>query len=300
MKAAQQLGGAPALARPRVEREAALDRPADRIADPAEGDARVLGLALGVEHDVELLRARHRQAAHHHRQHRAQREIHRQALRKLEHAVHHDAGVGAAQRRVVLEREALARGTGAGSRDGSGRGAIQGSPGLPREPERAQAALEVVQAIDAPVPLAAVEEHAAEVVAELLAQRGCPRRGPRARGGEVRDARLARERLEAAAVAAPERRARPARPASANAPPAIAGSERARRQLDALRCRRRRVRREREPVAGRDVRRVAPREVGEPLALGRRRVGRRPDQVRLERDVVAGQQRGQHLAASWL
>ena len=114
----------------------------------------------------------------------------------------------------------------------------------------------MVEPIDAPVPLAAVVEHRAEVVAELLAQPGARiERG--ARGGEIRHARLAAERLEPAA----DRRARARRPraqrarrtrrvASAGASVRAASSTRVGRRR---RCAGGKL----EPVARRDVGRVA-------------------------------------------
>jgi hypothetical protein len=90
-------------AREGPEAQAALDGPADGIADVAEGLADELGLALRVEQDVQTLRAWHGQAAHHHREHRSPHDLDGQPLGQREHAPQRDRSVGAAQRGEALE-----------------------------------------------------------------------------------------------------------------------------------------------------------------------------------------------------
>ena len=158
------------------QRDAALGRCADRIGDAAEGQTEPLGLALGVEQDIAAFRPGHGQAAHHHRQHHAQTQVRAVVRGEPAQLSDREPGVGAAQRTIEVDRgtDAARRGRRREPADDRGRRrrlhARARRRRLARETERLQACLEVMQPVEAPVPLAFEVEHRAEVMAEPRAK----------------------------------------------------------------------------------------------------------------------------------
>ena len=127
-----------------------------------------MGLARGVQGDVGALLARHGQTAHDHRQDEAQPHRRSGAPSQFKHARRHDRRVGTAKGEEEID----------GQRAGKAHRPAQIGVGRKHQvlnaealgAEVLQAPLQMVQPVDAPIPLARIEEGRAQVVPQLLPQ----------------------------------------------------------------------------------------------------------------------------------
>ena len=152
---------------PRVERVAAPHRLADGIVHVAPVvEPEPARLARRIGEDVDTFPPRSRDATHHHRQHRAHGHRYPGLPGELHRRVEDQGAVRTAQRGVDLERQRAV--VPERPRVDARARRQQCAGALPRA-ELGEPLLQVVQAIDSPVPLATVVEHRAGVVPETLA-----------------------------------------------------------------------------------------------------------------------------------
>ena len=163
------VGLAPAAALgQRHQRQAALHRAAHRVVDATKGLLPQTGFTRRVQADVAALFVWNRQATHHHGQHIAQSYRGSGEAPQRKHARRGDRGVGAAKRKEEVDGRRVDQGD---RRSQVGLGCKhQARHAGPLRTQGLQAALQVVQAVQAPVPLAAVVQHGPQVMAQLLAQ----------------------------------------------------------------------------------------------------------------------------------
>ena len=144
-----------------------------RVHDPSEGQAQTLSLAFGIAQDVQALGPVHRQAPHHHGQNKTQAQLSAVVLGESAQLGRRQVGVGAAQRAVKIDHGA--RWAGVLNRLKHWRPRRhqwqQGCVG-PGQTGLTQASLQVMQSVQAPVPLTLKIEGGAKVVPPLMPQGG--------------------------------------------------------------------------------------------------------------------------------
>lgn len=140
------------------------------MVDAAEGRVAQPGLACGVQADVQALGTRHRQPAHHHRQHVAQADRGAGQAAQFQDTGRDDGRVGAAQREVEVNVR------GRGQRHGRGEIGVGGqeetTDTVTLRAQVLQPLFQMVQAVQAPIPFSRVVEGGAQVVPQALAQLG--------------------------------------------------------------------------------------------------------------------------------
>ena len=140
--------------------QSALYTGSDGVFDLAEGNTQPFRLPLAIADNVEPLFRRYRQGSHHHRQDRLQHQFRFPQSRQVRRTHHRQIAVGTAQGEIHVERAACG----------------MGRLGARRKKQRilagAQTALKMVQAINAPIPLALEPDHATAIMAQLPAQGG--------------------------------------------------------------------------------------------------------------------------------